>query len=61
MPSYWNVGIVHCTFGHFLQKETVTNRSFVESTMDLLSLPEYVIKKGRLHDHTHGKKPGDRE
>ena len=26
-----------------------------------LSLPEYVIKKGRLHGHQYGKKPGDNE
>ena len=29
--------------------------------MDLLSLPEYVIKKGRPHGHRYGKKPGDKE
>ena len=29
--------------------------------MDLLSVPEYVIKKGRPHGHRYGKKPGDRE
>ena len=29
--------------------------------MDLLSLPEYVIKKGRPHCHRYGKKPGDKE
>ena len=29
--------------------------------MDLLSLPEYVIEKGRLHGHRYGKKPGDKE
>ena len=59
--SYWNVGIVYCTCGHFLQKETEANRNFVNFTMDLLSLPEYVIKKGRPHGHRYGKKPGDKE
>ena len=59
--SYWNVGIVYCTCGHFLQKETEANRGFVKYTMDLLSLPEYVIKKGRPHGHRYGKKPGDKE
>ena len=54
--SYWNVGIVHCTCGHFLQKETEVNRKFVKKTMDLLSLPEYVIKKGRPHGHRYGEK-----
>ena len=29
--------------------------------MDLLSIPEYVIKKGRPHGHRYGKKPGDKE
>ena len=59
--SYWNVGIVNCTCGHFLQKETEANPGFVECTMDLLSLPEYVIKKGKPHGHRYGKKPGDKE
>ena len=44
--SYWNIGIVFCTCGHFLHKETGVNRKFVKYTMDLLSVPEYVIKKG---------------
>ena len=29
--------------------------------MNLLSIPDYVIKKGRPHGHRYGKKPGDRE
>ena len=29
--------------------------------MDLLLLPGYVIKKGRLHGHRYGKKPVDKE
>ena len=32
--SYWNVGIVSCTRGHFLQKETEANRNFVKFSMD---------------------------
>ena len=59
--SYWNVGIVCFTRGHFLQKETEANRRFIVYTMDLLSLPEYVIKKGRPHGHRYGKLPGNRE
>ena len=59
--SYWKVGIVYCTCGHFLQKETEVNRKIVIYTMNLLSLPEYVIKKGRPHGHRYGKKPGDKE
>ena len=29
--------------------------------MDLLSIPIYYIKKGRLHGHRYEKKPGDHE
>ena len=43
------------------KKETEVNRKFVKYTMDLLSFPEYVIKKGRPHGHRYGKKPGDKE
>ena len=54
---YWNVGIVYCTCGHLSKKKkkTVANRGFIEYTMDLLSLPEYVIKKGRPHGNRYGK------
>ena len=58
--SYWSEGIVHCTCGHLL-KETVANRRFIVYTMDLLSIPEYVIKKGRPHGHRYGKLPENKE
>ena len=41
--SYWSEGIVYCSCGHLL-KETVAIRGFIEYTLDLLSIPEYVIK-----------------
>ena len=44
-----------------MQKETEVIRGFIVYTLDLLSVPEYVIKKGRLHGHRYGKKPGDKE
>ena len=57
--SYWDIGIVHCTCGHFLRKGTEENKKFVQYTVDLLSIPNYYIKKGR--GHRYGKKPGDTE
>ena len=59
--SYWDVGIVYCTCGHFLREGTEENKKFVQYTMDLLSIPDYYIKKGRPHGHRYGKKPGDKE
>ena len=40
---YWNLGIC-CTCGHLL-KESEANRSAVQCTLDLLSIPNCVIKK----------------
>ena len=51
--SYWNIGIVYCTW---VQSEIRQKKK----TMDHLSVLEYVIKKGRHHGHRSGKKPGDK-
>ena len=59
--SYWNIGILYCTCGHFLHKERGANQQVINYTMDFLSVSEYVIKKGRPHGHRYGKKPGDKE
>ena len=58
--SYWSEGIVYCTCGHLL-KETVANRGFIQYTLNLPSIPEKVIMKGRRHGHRYGKLPGSRE
>ena len=58
--SYWSEGIVYCTCGPLL-KEIVANRGFIEKTLDLLSIPEYVIKKGRPYGHGYGKTPEKKE
>ena len=57
--SYWDVGIVYCTCGHFLRDGMKENKKFVKYTLDLLSIPNYFFKKGRPHGHRYGKKPGD--
>ena len=54
--SYWSEGIVYCTCGHLL-KESEANRCVIQYTLDLLSIPNYVIKKGRPHGHRYGKTP----
>ena len=43
--SYWDIGIVYCTCGHFLRKGTEENKKFVQYTMDLVSFPDYYIKR----------------
>ena len=53
--SYLDIGIVYCTCGHFLREGREENQKF------LLSIPDYVTKKGRPHGHRYGKKSGDKE
>ena len=54
--SYWSEGIVYYTCGHLL-KEIVANRGVIDFTLDLLSIPEYIMKKGRPRGHRNGKTP----
>ena len=51
--SYWSEGIVYCTCGHLL-KESVADRGVIQL---YISIPNYVIKKGRPHGHRYGKTP----
>ena len=51
---YWNQGIVYCTCGHLLGGNQ-SSRGILRWTLDLLSIPNYFIKKERLHGHRHGK------
>ena len=57
---YWKKSIIYCTCGHLL-KESEANRSAIQCTLDLLSIPNYVIKKGRPHGHRYGKTAEQRD
>ena len=54
--SYWDVGIVYCTCGHFLRDDTTENKKYIKSVLDLFSIPNFYIRKGRPHGHRYGKK-----
>ena len=51
---YWNQGILYCTCGQFLV-ESESRRKFHKLRLDALSIPHYVIKKGRCHGARYGK------
>ena len=59
--AYWDAGIVYCTCGHFLRDDTTENKKYIKSVLDLFSIPNFYIRKGRKHGHRYGKKEGDRE
>ena len=51
---YWNQGIVYCTCGHLLN-ENESSRHLHQWQVDVLSIPNYVIKKGRPHGARHDR------
>ena len=59
--TYWDVGIVYCTCGHFLRDDTTENKKYIKSVLDLFSIPYFYIRKGRPHGHRYGKKEGCKE
>ena len=59
--AYWDVGIVYCTCGHFLRDDTAENKKYIKSVLDLFSIPNFYIRKGRPHGHRYGKKEGCKE
>ena len=56
----WNQGIEDCTCGQCLI-DSESRRKFNKPLLDALTIPNYVIKKGRCHEARHGKTEVQRE
>ena len=56
----WNQGVIYCTCGQFLI-ESESRRTFNKLRLDALSIPHYVIKKGRSHGARHGETEEQKE
>ena len=50
----WNQGVIYCTCGHLLV-ESESSQKVHKLRLDALSIPHYVINKGRPHGARHGK------
>ena len=59
--THWSTGIVYCTCGHLMKDDTTENKKYVSSVLDLFSIPNFYIRKGRPHGHRCGKAPGCKE
>ena len=59
--TYWSAGIVYSTCGHLMKDDTTENKKYISSVLDLFSIPNFYIRKGRPHGHKYGTKPGCRE
>ena len=64
--TYWDIGIVYCTCGHFLRDDTTENKKYIKSVLDLFSIPNFLHQEGpatrsqvgeerRLQRIPHGK------
>ena len=60
-PSYWDIVIVYCTCGHFLRDDTKEDKKYFNYFLDLFSILNYYIKKGRPHGHRYGEKKREHE
>ena len=58
---HWSTGIVYCTCGHLVKDDTAENKKYISSVLDLFSIPNFYIRKGRPHGHRHGKALGCKE
>ena len=62
--SYWNVGIVYCTCGHFLRDGSDENKKFIKHTIDLFPIPGYYIRatpRAPLGEERRGSRVHHRE
>ena len=57
----WDAGIVYCTCGHLMKNDTTENKKYISSVLDLFSIPNFYIRKGRPHGHRYGKAPSCKE
>ena len=47
--------------GHLMKDDTTENKKYISSVLDLFSIPNFYIRKGRPHGHRYGKAPGCKE
>ena len=59
--KHWSAGIVYCTCGHLMKDDSADNKKYISSVLDLFSIPNFYIRKGRPHGHRYGKAPGSKE
>ena len=59
--TYWSAGIVYCSCGHLMEDDTTETKKYISSVLDLFSIPNFYIRKGRPHGHRYWKKEGCKE
>ena len=50
--KHWSAGIVYCTYGHLVTDDSAENKKYISAVLDLFSIPNFYIRKGRAHEST---------
>ena len=53
--THWSAGIIYCTCGHLVKDDTAENKKYISSVLDLFSIPNFYMRKGRPHGLRYGK------
>ena len=56
--THCSTGVVYCTCGHLMTKDSAENRMYITAVLDTFSIPHFYIRKNRPHGHRYGKAPG---
>ena len=59
--KHCSAGIVFCTCGHLMTADSAENRKYISAVLDLFSIPNFYMRKGRPHGHRYGKALGCKE
>ena len=58
--SYWDVGIVYCTCGHFLRDDTTENKKYFKSVLDLFSIQVLHLERSTTWSPIRKERRGSR-
>ena len=56
--KHCSTGIIYCTCGRLMTKDSAENRKYISAVLDTFSIPNFYIRKYRPHGHRYGKAPG---
>ena len=56
--KHCSAGVIYCTCGHLMTKDSAENRRYISAVLDTFSIPNFYIRKNRPHGHRYGKAPG---
>ena len=53
--KHCSAGIIYCTCGHLMTKDSAENKKYISAVLDTFSIPNFYIRKYRPHGHRYGK------